>query len=58
MSASTGAPAALARSLGQKLIANGTAAATVPMPPTAVVAPIRNRRFVPVVYVISPSSLH
>src|ERR1700676_3129801 len=45
MSCSTGAPAAFARSLGQRLIAKGTAAAAAPMPPTTVVAPIRRRRF-------------
>ena len=44
MSTSIGAPAALARSLGQNDITNGTAAATAPTPPTTDVAPIRNRR--------------
>ena len=44
MSTSTGAPAALARSLGQNDITNGAAAATAPMPPTTDVAPIRKRR--------------
>ena len=44
MSTSIGAPAALARSLGQSDITNGTATATAPMPPTTEVAPIRNRR--------------
>src|SRR5208282_1120919 len=46
-STSTGAPAAFARSLGQKLIANGTAAAITPTVPTAVVAPSSSRRFPP-----------
>jgi hypothetical protein len=45
MSTSTGAPAALARSLGKNDITNGVAAATTPTPPTALVAPIRKRRF-------------
>ena len=44
MSTSTGAPAALARSLGNIDSTNGVAAATAPIPPTTLVAPIRNRR--------------
>src|SRR5438128_3813876 len=45
MSTSIGTPAALARSLGQKVMQNGTADAITPTVPTAVVAPRRNRRF-------------
>ena len=44
MSTSTGAPAALARSLGKNDITKGTAVATAPMPPTTPVAPMRKRR--------------
>ena len=38
------APAAFARSLGQRDITNGTATAAAPMPPTTDVAPMRKRR--------------
>ena len=44
MSASTGAPPALARSEGSQLAANGTAAATPAAPPAAQVAITRLRR--------------
>jgi hypothetical protein len=44
ISASTGAPAALARSEGAMLARNGTAVATVATPPTAAVAKTRLRR--------------
>src|SRR5207237_3070370 len=43
-STSTGAPAAFARSLGHIDITNGTAVATMPMPPTTLVATTRKRR--------------
>ena len=57
MSCSTGAPAAFARSLGQKLIAKGTAAAAAPIPPTTVVAPIRKRRFLLSTFPLSDMTL-
>src|SRR5690349_14703230 len=44
MSTSIGAPAAFARSLGQRDITKGVATAATPMPPTTEVAPIRKRR--------------
>src|SRR5512147_2992888 len=44
ISASTGAPADLARSDGAKLARNGTAAATPATPPTVAVATISRRR--------------
>jgi hypothetical protein len=44
MSASTGAPAALARSEGHMLATNGIAAATLAAPPTTEVATTKLRR--------------
>src|SRR5690242_6721825 len=55
MSTSTGAPAALARSLGQRLMTNGTAAAIAPTAPIAVVAPRRNRRLL--LFTLSPVAI-
>jgi len=40
----TGAPAALARALGSHDLMKGTAAATIPMPPTTEVVAVRKRR--------------
>ena len=57
MSTSTGAPAAFARSLGQNDITNGVAAAIAPMPPTTLVAPIRNRRLLLSMFAAPPASL-
>src|SRR5690348_6131462 len=40
----TGAPAALARALGSHDLMKGTAADTIPMPPTTAVVAVRKRR--------------